>query len=257
MKRLLLALLALTFAGGAHALSRSTVLQATSSSSHGTGAYTTGAYTPSNNSLQLACVYASGENNDALAASDIKISTSGVTWTSQAATTTHTGYGYGVSAYTAPISTGASMTIQVDAGAFNVHRWRVEVYEYTGYNTGSPVGATAIGSDADGDVAAALTLSANPAADSDVMACLLVALTSGAGGVTPNAAWSEIFELSETAWQVMQSQARTGSTSTSVDWDDINSGGGGTGVGAAFLAVEIKNASGGGGSTLQIKRRRH
>ncbi len=231
------------------ALARTTKLQATSGITHGTGAYTTGAFTPDDNSLLLALVYASGENNDALAGSDITFSGGGLTWTSRAVTTTHPGYGYGVRAFTAPVATGASMTTQADAGTFDVHRWRVEIYGFTGHDTSSPVGATIVGSDADGDLTATMTLSGTPASTSIVIAAALVALNAGVGGITPEATWTEIFEAAEDGWQCFQSQSRTGSTSTTVEWTDLNSSGGGQSAGAAMLAIEIKEAAAGGGAT--------
>lgn len=225
------------------ALSRTNRLQQSSSSGHGTGTFTTSSFTPANNSLLLVIAYASGANNDALQGSDITITDSaGLTWTTRETTTTHPNYGYGIRAFTAPVTTGASMTLTLDAGAFDVHMWRVEVYEYTGHNAASPVGATAVGSDADGDDALTITLSASPASSSEVIAAVLVALGGTGVSVTVGTGWTEIFDSAEAGWQNFQSQSRTGSTSTSVTWDDLDTGAPADTLGAAALAVEIKEA---------------
>lgn len=234
------------------ALSRTNRLQESSGTAFGTGGFTTGSFTPANNSLLVVRISAISNANDALAGSDLTITDSvGLTWTSRVISTTHPGWGYGTQIWTAPVTTGASMTITADAGAFNVHDYRVEVYEYTGHDTGSPVGATAVGNDADGDGAAAITLSATPASTSEVLAFCQTILGSGSGSVTPNAAWSELFDVTVAGWTTFQAQARSGSTSTSVDWDDVLASGA-AGGGSELTALEIKESSGGGGGANNV-----
>lgn len=221
------------------ALSRSTLLSHESASEPTTSSETTASFTPANNSLLLAIVWASGGNNDALAGGDITFTDSaGLTWTSRAVTTTHPNYGYGIRAFTAPVTTGVSMTVTMDAGAFSIHKYRTQVYQYTGHDTVSPVGATAIGSDADGTGAASITLSAAPATTSEVIAVCLTSLSGTTGAVDVGSGFSELFESGEAAWQIFQAQSRTGSTDTNVPWANV--GNGSTALGSAMLAVEIK-----------------
>jgi hypothetical protein len=108
----------------------------------------------------------------------------------------------------------------------------VFVYDYTGYNTSSPFGATAGGTDG---ASSPLTLSGTPANDSDVIAamssdCATSIDPGGSGG------FSELnqiisgcipFDIS------FQTEARTGSTGTTVDWAS---------AGTVSAAVEIKAA---------------
>lgn len=234
------------------ALARTNRHQQTSGAAHGTGAFTTSNFTPSNSTLLVVRVSAQSAANDALQGSDLTISGGGLTWTSRAVSTTHPGgWGYGCRVFTAPVTTGASMNVQVDAGAFDVYGYRVEVYEYAGHDTGSPVGATAVGSDADGDGAASITLSGAPATTSEVLAFADVIMsTSGTPPVvTVGAGWTELFDVGINDYAEFQSQARTGSTSTTVGWDDV-AGTGGLTSGATLVALEIKQAAGGGAATL-------
>lgn len=226
---------------------RSSLLQAESSASHGTGGYTTGSFTPTSGALVVVCIFASGENDDGLEGTDITHSNSlTLSTTPITHTTSSPGYGYGLRAFYFT-GTGSSMTITADAGAFNVHKYRVSVYEYTGHDTGSPIGGKGTGTDADGSGAASLTLDATPASTSDTLAFAFTSLTTNnSGAMTPGADFAELFESSENAWQVFQGQGRTGSTSTTVAWVNMNSGPANS-AGSAMLAFEVKESGGGGG----------
>lgn len=228
------------------ALARTIRVQATSSVSHGTGSFVTGSFTPSDNSLLLATVFYIAEADGANEGSIITLSGGGLLWTSRAVSTTSAGWQYGMRMFTAPVTTGASMTLTAGTGGLNVHRYRVVCVEYTGYDTGSPVGATAVGSDADGDGAASITLSGAPAATSEVFAGALTAFNgSSAFAIDAGTGWTEQDDVAETAWAAFQTQYRTGSTSTTVAWDDMSSGSFGSEAGSVMLAVEIKEATGG------------
>ncbi len=228
---------------------RSSLLQVESGVAHGTGPYTTSAFTPTNGALVVVCLFASGDADDGLEGTDITHSNSlGLSTTAITHTTTSPGYGYGLRAFRFT-GTGASMTITADAGAFNIHRWRVSVYEYTGHDTTTPIGGKGTGSDADGTGAASLTLDAAPASTSDTLGFALTALTTAnSGAMTPGADFAELFDSSENAWQVFHGQGRTGSTSTTVAWVDVNSGPASS-AGTAMLAFEVKESGGGGGGS--------
>jgi hypothetical protein len=233
------------------ALARVNRHQQTSTTAFGAGPFTTTGFTPASSSLLVARIGAVSNSNDAMQGSDLAISDSvGLTWTPRIASTTHPGWGYGERIWTAPIVTGALMTLTADAGTFNIHDYRVEVYEYTGHDVASPVGATAVGSDADGQGAAQIILSAPPALTSQVLAFCQTLVGSGSGSVTPgNSPWAELFDVPVSGWTCWQSQVRTGSASTAVDWVNILATGG-AGGGAVLTALEIKEAGGGGGTSI-------
>jgi hypothetical protein len=184
--------------------------------------------------------------------SSLTISGGGLVWTSAAVTGTPIGWAYGDRVWWAEVTTGASMTITADAGAFDIHDYKVEVDEFTGYDTATKIGATATGSDADGDGAASITLSASPASGSYVLAYALCANNGGAfSPVTNGTGWTEISETGVNDWVTFQSQQRTGSTSTGVGWDDLATSGA-VNAGAVLMALEIL-ASGGGGGGVTVK----
>lgn len=240
LKRWLLLSLALLASAQAIA-APTTKLQVQSAETFGTGAYTTSAFTPSNNSLLIVVVRAQSESNDAMTGADITMTPSTGTATSRlTSATAPTGWSYGMRIWTIPITTGVSMTIQADGGAFNVHQYKVEVYEYTSYNTGTPVGATASGSDADGDGAASISLSGAPLSSSEVLGFAQVALSAaGTPGVGNGSGYTEILDHVTSAWSVDEDEWRGSSTSTTVDWTDLSTTGG-IGAGALLLGIEIK-----------------
>ena len=191
-----------------------------------------------------------GSSNDALQGSDLTITTSGVSWTSQALSVTHPSWGYGSRIWTA-VGDGNSWTVAADAGAFSVHDYRVDVYEYRSDNGGTVgIGATAVGSDADGDGAASITLSGTPAATSIILAACQSAVGSGAPTIDVGSGWTELMDAAVSGWGVWQMQYRTSYTGTSVDWADIIVGGGPNG-GAEMLALEVTHTD--AGATVNTK----
>jgi hypothetical protein len=228
------------------ALARTARLAQTSGLNHGAGAFVTDAFTPSNNSLAIAivCFVANGDTGSE--GNILTISDSAtLTWTSIAVTTASPNWTYGIRAWRAPVTTGTSMTLTLDAGAEDVYAYRATVLDYTGYDTGSPSGGTIVGSDADGDGAASITLSSTPASDSEVIAFVMKVISAGVGAVTPGSDFTELSgsDTGISGWAAFQGQTRTGSTSTTVGWDDLDVGG--SPLGATMLAFEIKAAAGG------------
>lgn len=209
-------------------------------------AQTTSSFTPGNSVLLVVLAYFTATSNDGSRGTTLTITDSaGLTWTSREATTAAPNWSYGIRAWTAPVTTGVSMTVSVDVGATTIDAMRIEVYEYSDYDTVTPVGATAIGSDADGAGAASVTLSASPLSSSEVLAMAGFTLnTSTAGTVTEGAGWTELFDTSLIAGASFghaQSQVRGSSTSTSVDWANLEATG--DTVGATLLALEIRDVS--------------
>jgi hypothetical protein len=225
------------------ALSRVNRHAETSGNAFGTGTFTTTSFTPANNTLLVCRISAHSQANDAFVGSDLTISGGGLTWTSRVVSTTDPGWAYGDRVWSAPVTTGASMTIAADAGAFAIENYRVEVYEYSGHDSVSPIGTSAVGSDADGDGAGNITLGASPASTSEVLAFANAARGGGAGGtIDVGAGWTEIYDTSRADWWDFQAQSRTSSTSTSVDWADLAVGAGAP-LGATLIALEIKQAA--------------
>lgn len=226
------------------ALTRTQRIASTSAATFGTGAYTSGSFTPSNNSLLVVVAFGITTTDGGMRGTDLTISDSvGLTWTSQAATTASPAWSYGIRIWTAPVTTGTSMTVSVDCGAFSMEFYRLEVFDYTS-DSGSPAaGGNAIGSDADGDGAASITLSATPASASHVIGACITGLGGASGTITSGSGFTEINEAVLTSWAVTETETRTGSTSTTVDWVDVLATGTGFG-GSALAAFEIAEVSG-------------
>jgi hypothetical protein len=230
----------------------------TTSTGHGTGAATTAAFTPSDNSLLVVRVSATQETDGGIEGTSLTIADSlgTLSWTSRVASTSSPGWSYGERVWTAPVTTGTSMTVSADCGASNIHAYRIEVYEYTGYDTTTPVGGIATGTDADGNGVAQITLDATPAATSEVLAFGHVSLSStGGAGFTPGTNWSELFGNQDASyvdgWCAFQAMQRKGSTDTAVDWADLQTGAAPT-TAATLIALEIREAAAAEGVTPEI-----
>ncbi len=209
-------------AGTPVTLTRGTTTTETSSDGFGTGNYTTSSFTPPSNSLLVVTVGAMGDNSTADIASCLTISDSqGLTWTSRVASSNTNSWAIGARTWTAPVTTGTSMTVTTSCGGTNIYTYKVRVTPYTGYNTSSPTGGTASDGNGPGDGSFTITLSGSPASTSEVLASIFIDRDNGtAHNVTPGTGWTEISDDSNNS-DVMESQVRTGSTSTSVTWNDV------------------------------------
>jgi hypothetical protein len=165
----------------------------------------------------------------------------GLSWTNITATTSSPNWSYGASAWRTAIGTGQSMTVSIDCGATNIHSYRVVVDDWTDYDTATPIGATALGTDADGQGAASINLSASPASSSYVIGCACVAAAAGNITVTAGATFTETSDVNSAGWCGYQVEERTGSTSTTVDWNDLDATG--TGTGAALMGYEVRHTA--------------
>lgn len=218
----------------------------TGAAAHGAGPAVSGTFAVRAQALLVVLISATEDTDTGFDASALTISDSaGKTWTVRATTPNPIGWSHGIRAWTAPVAQKiAAMTITADAGAFVIHAYKIEVFEYTGHHPTAPVGATAVGTDPDGDGAGSLTLSAAPLETSDVLAAAFVSfLVENTGGTTPGSGWTEIsdFTIPTSAgnqWGNTQTQVRTNSTSTAVDWVDLHTGAGPV-EDASLLAIEI------------------
>ncbi|MCE5292906.1 MAG: hypothetical protein LLG14_27235 [Nocardiaceae bacterium] len=225
------------------ALTRTQRIASTSAATFGTGAYTTASFTPSNNSVLVVVCAAIQTADGGMEGTDLTITDSaGLTWTAQVATTGSPAWSYGCRIWTAPVTTGVSMTVSVDCGAFSMEFYRVEVFDYTSDTGSAAVGGTATGTDADGDGAASITLSSTPATSSHVLAACMTGLGGASGTITSGSGFTEVNESVMTSWAVVETETRTGSTSTTVDWVDVLATGTGFG-GSVLAAVEITEVS--------------
>lgn len=212
-----------------------------SGTGHGTGSYTTGSFTPSNNSLLVIFVWAQHNNaNSGVIADTLTVSGGSLTYTSRVQAqddgATSATWGGGIRCWTAPVTTGASMTITVDCGAIDIYNYSVHVFELTDYNTSTPVGATATRADETNSGSVSITLSGTPASDSYVLAAGYLDEASDTG-LTTGTGWTQQYR-SYADFFVAHTQARTGSTSTTVGWDNFT-----TSYVDLQIALEIKAAA--------------
>src|SRR6266853_1728278 len=199
---------------------------------------TTASFTPADNSLVVVFAGLQSSNNS-LAAS---ISGGSLTWTKQAqAGVDVSNFGHFSILWTAPVTTGASMTVTVgnmpsDGTAEGI----VHVFYYTGHNTSTPVGGTASATAAFNS-AVNLTLSSAPATTSEVIAGASDDTASGAANITTGTGWTQQTHVSDTANTDSQTQTRTSSTSTNVLW---NSNAAGTNGCAVAIEIIVAAAAG-------------
>lgn len=221
-------------------LARTNRIGSLSSFSYGTGSYTTGSFTPSNASLLvvICSVLTNGGSTDPSGSLTISDSV-GLTWTAQVNVGDASAWSIGMRIWTAPVTTGASMTATVDCGAIDIYGYGVSIVDYTGYGAVGTTGSnSALGTNGAGSV----TLGASPASASEIIGGITQDPT-GTPGATPDTGHVELYDLSVTDIGV-QSQVRSpGSTSTSFAWSDIaTSANLYKSVGAA---IEITEAGGG------------
>lgn len=218
-----------------------TLLDADSSRSYGTGSYTTGSSSaPTSGSILVALVSycTNGGGNPGV---NITISDSqSHTWSEPVAQQRRTGSGtdyIGQAFFTAANSSTSTFTVTVDTSAGNIYAWEVLVCELTGASSAT-IGTTGSVSSS-GNGAVSITLATNPVSSSYVLAGLTTYETNdNTLQITPGAGWTERAESGKSVPN-SQIQYRTSSTSTSVDWSDN-----GTSVtGYLGLAFEIKEAS--------------
>lgn len=229
------------------ALVRTNRINSASADSFGTGAYASASFTPSADSLVVVWGFGIEESADTIEGTSFTISDSITsTFTSQVATTTSPGWGYGVRCWTSLAGASpAARTVSIDCGATNVHAYRLFIDDFTGFDTGTPVAGSIVGSDADGNGTASLTLAATPAVDDFIYGAAAVGISSGTPSVTPGSGFTELLDALSTGWANWHLQSVTGVTSTNVPWADLNAGVG-TNLGAALAALIIKNAAAGG-----------
>lgn len=205
---------------------------------------TTGSFTPQSNSLLVVCI--THTHNTGVAHT---MALSGGGWTFTERVTASSGgptYFGRTSIFTAPVGTAAAMTLTVngsssgDDGAATF-----QVMSFTGYNTGSPTGATAIDTTLASSGENPMTLSGAPAASSVVVACRRFEASEAEDAqatADTSGGWTEVYDAPAlggfAGYAGLQTQVRTGSTSDDVRWDEVNALGTALSDGVA-LALEI------------------
>jgi hypothetical protein len=219
-----------------------------------TGAIVSDAFTPSSSSLLAVCfgcvVFGTPASGNF---TDLTISNTGG-WTFTARTgfkPTSPDFGEYwtlIRIWTAPITTGASMTVTCDLpGTDDFAGACLGLADYTGYDTGSPVGATAA-EDLVDDGADSATLSGAPASTSEIFGGRMAGVTGAGGNISasPGASHTELYDLPISDVGGLQVQVRDpGSTSTAFSWADVDVGAG-TGYDIIGAAIEIKEAAAAG-----------
>lgn len=213
---------------------------------------TSSSFTPPNASLLVLVVAAEADAGTGDIGEALTVTGGGLTWTNRVerGATGVGGYSATHEIWTAPVVTGASMTIRVQAATNSADPTRVllHVIACTGHDVASPIGATGENDipDLDGHT---LTLSASPAITSYVFGTrYMAAQVSGDYRATPGTGWTEIYDTGTggDGYGSLQTQSRTGSTSATVTWDDVSDIANAQDY-ATALAIEIKEAGGGGG----------
>ncbi len=196
------------------------------------------AFTPPNNSL-LVVVQCVNQQSGAIDPSpNLTLANSaGLTFTPRLNIGSSASWSRGIRIWTAPVSTGVSMTVTGGLSTGTVNTIDTFVFAYTGYDVASPIGATASANNVADGANRTITLSGAPATDSDVIAAVINNYT-GANAITHGTGWTEHYEL--TGGNITsQTQTRTGSADTSVLWDNLPATFQGNSVAAA---LEIKKA---------------
>ena len=200
---------------------------------------TTGSFTPADNSLLVAVATSQAEvGTIALAISD----SVGLTWTSRASSPA-SGFKMASRIWTAPVTTGVSMTVTISMtegfGAV-----AVAVVDLTGYDTGTPTGVNLAANTGGRSGAYSPALSGTSEADSIVIAG---GATDG-GTATKGASWTDIYDAVSAAGGTSHQiniEYIAGAVSAA-NWAALDSS-----FATTAVAIEINAAAAGGTSILR------
>jgi len=224
---------------------------------NGSTTFTSDSFTPANNSLLVVAV-CTGGNVSTNNVTNMSLSGGGLTWTKQTSVCGVTsgsngGYKTEVMIFTAPVTTGALMSLTSSGYVSPTDAvYYYNVFEITGYNTSSFLGATSLVLTT-GVTNPTLTLSGAPAATSCVISCCSSNSGAGTGAPTAGAGFTQIGGSNDPNGggdAIVGGEYAIGTTSTSVPWGNICPGTGAPNGGASVLcAFEILAAGGGGNTT--------
>lgn len=194
---------------------------------------TTGSFTPSDSSLLVAV--ALSQNLDVGADGVLSITGGSLTWTSRANVTGAGDLSMIGRIWTAPVTTGVSMTAQV-TGSNTFGAVALAVVDLTGYNVADPIGATLAAHTGSRSGAYSPALSGTSAADSIVIA----GGVGDFGTATKGAAWTDVYDYQSTTGFTQHDgniESIAGAVSAA-NWAALDSG-----FSTAAVAVEIKAAA--------------
>lgn len=213
----------------------------------------TGSFTPSDSSLLVALIAGVSDGSGDPTGTNA-VSGGSLSWTKRKSVwvgdVMFGGWGAWAEIWTAPVTTGASMTVTSNPGTTQDGHY-VSVVEYTGYDSSSPIGATASGTRTNAQGSLSITLDASPASTSEVVANVVTDQwqSPGAGAVTIGTGWTLIHDFPTAGAETDGlSEVRGSSTSTTVLWDNVDASNGDTSGAAAAVAIEIKVAPAAGGT---------
>lgn len=203
--------------------------------SQGSEAYVTPSFTPASNSLLVVVINTTIFTGTA-GSQAMTVSGGGLTWTRRLnAADTETW----LEVWTAPVTTGAAMTLTIQVGTLVAEQYSVQVMNYTGYDSAAPIGASVISNTIANDGDVAVTLPAAPAASSYVLSGRSQSSSPGlVVSAIPRTNWTEICDSNWSNTGGLQVQFITGSTATDHGWSDINVNGT-TDWGTVAFAIEI------------------
>ena len=196
---------------------------------------TTEAFTPSDNSILGVLVVC--QNHEVGVTTSPTISGGSLTYTSRAKARNTTNYDMWAEIWTAPVGTGASMTVLVNNTTNGFGAVTVAVVDLTGYDTSTPTGVNlqALTGSRSGAYSPALSGTA------DANSIVLIAGVADGGTATKHASWTDIYTGSAAAGGTnhkFQMAYRAGALTTA-DWAALDSS-----FATAAVAIEIKAAGG-------------
>lgn len=204
---------------------------------------TTASFTPSNNCLLVAVV---AENLSGRAGAVPTVTGGGLTWTKRLEIHSSTNDNSNLSQiWTAPVGTAASMTVSAAANGNVDGDIALAVIEFTGYDTGTPTGATHTFQTGSRSGVYNGALSATTAADSYVVGIG----TTDSGTVTAGASWTS-WANGAIGFVDPRAEYRSGALTT-LDWAALNSS-----FSVSTCGLEIKAASAATKAIPLFRRRR-
>lgn len=229
--------------------------------SHGTGSWSTASFNPAAGSVLAIFLGMETPSGSADLTASVTITdnlgTPLVYGAKKVSNNTNAGSAGSVgAAWTAPVISGGAMVITWDAGADTLYIANWVIYECTGVDTVTPVGATASGVQGNGsnesvDGALSITLSGAPASTSLTLAFIHVNSTASiVADASPGTGFAQdVVVHSATVEDYATGQQRGGSTSTAVAWADTQADATPITFWAVALAMELKEGAAGFGFT--------
>jgi hypothetical protein len=175
---------------------------------------TSDSFTPANDSLLVLVITGIPNNNGPTPTPTV--TTSGLTWTQRAAYQGSGLYGVYSQIWTAPVTTGAAMTVAVNLSE-QQEIFSIAVYEVTNYDTASPIGASLATGGTTRSGAWSGALSATPDPSSVIISGVY---SSNTPTITLNSSWTEGYRVTS-GNSLMVAMSRTGLSNTTVEIDAL------------------------------------